>query len=352
MKDGVKLFIILLIMMLLVGGAFFALKQSSVIPDNPIDTVGNTPSNLYNGGLFCQDSEGKVFFSNVYDGGALYSMDLDESNIKKLNKYSSKWINAAGDYLYYYESSDGSAAIAGFGGRMMGLYRQKKTSTKLKCLDKTPCGAVVVVGNYIYYQHYTNAGKEGMTLYKMKTDKSEYGQVIKDFVDPSCAYEGNIYYAGTSGDHTLYRLNTPSDSVVDISQETVYNPVINSSGTGVYYMNVMDDYKIYFLDLSNGDNSQITDERVDCFNVAGAYIYYQTNDSEEPALMRCTLDGQDSELVASGVYTNINSTSEYVYFRRFDTEDMMFKVPVNGAPVASEFTAAKDAAKKEAKDGI
>ena len=42
-------------------------------------TPGNLAGNLNNNGLFCEDSEaGIVYFSNSYDGGALYSMKSNE----------------------------------------------------------------------------------------------------------------------------------------------------------------------------------------------------------------------------------------------------------------------------------
>ena len=58
---------------------------------NPPGTVGNTAGNLYNSGLFCE-YDGTVYFSNAADNGALYSMNVDETEVKKLNtlKYKIK----------------------------------------------------------------------------------------------------------------------------------------------------------------------------------------------------------------------------------------------------------------------
>lgn len=50
--------------------------------------TGNTAGNLYNGGLFCE-SEGVIYFSNLYDDGCLYSMLPDETDIKKLSTSAS-----------------------------------------------------------------------------------------------------------------------------------------------------------------------------------------------------------------------------------------------------------------------
>ena len=53
------------------------------VPLNDENTVGNTPGNLNNGGYFCE-SDGRVYFANAYDGYALYSMNSDESDLRKL----------------------------------------------------------------------------------------------------------------------------------------------------------------------------------------------------------------------------------------------------------------------------
>ena len=342
-KDTLRLTIILIVIVAVLITAFLVIREGSKIPENDRNTVGNTPSNLYNGGLFCEGDDGKVYFSNSYDEGSLYVMDPDESNMKKLNKYFTKWINEAGDYIYFYENSDGAAAIAGFGGHMMGVYRSKKNGEDIKCLDKTPCGIIALAGSKLYYQHYSNQNAEGMTLYTIGIDKKEGGKmVVDDVVSPACVFAGSVYYSGVNGDHNLYRINIDTDSTSQVYSGDVYNPVMVSSDT-FYYMNVADDYRIYRATMS-GENTKITEERVDCFNVAGDYIYYQAN--KENALMRCRRDGGESEMVMQGAFKDINSTSRYVYFSAFDSQGITYRCPVNGPVSVSEFSAARQAAGK------
>ncbi len=344
MKNAVKLIIFFIIFALFLAGAYYFLNIRARVPDNESSKTGNSASNLYNEGLFCEDDDdGLVYFSNPYDGGALYVMNPDESGIKKLEKYDTKWINSAGNHLYYYQAADGSNAIAGFGGHMMGVYRSDKKGRHIKCLDKTTSGTIALAGNYLYYEHYTNTNKEGMTLYKMRIDKTDGGQVAKEIIDPSCVYNGSIYYAGTNGDHSLYRLDTATDNAAAIFEGTVWNPVLLSDGDTLFYMNVMDKYRLYRASLSSGEETRLTDDRVDCFNVTDSYIYYQKNDKDEPALMRCRLDGSDNEVVATGIYTHLNSTSRYLYFQRFDDYDSVFHTPVAGPVAVSEFGGARSA---------
>ena len=101
-KNALVVAIPLIIILLIVIVSRFA-QALKAIPKNPADTVGNTAGNLYNGGTFCE-AAGKVYFSNPYDGGSIYSMNPDQSNIKKVIGASASFINAAGDYIYYYSN--------------------------------------------------------------------------------------------------------------------------------------------------------------------------------------------------------------------------------------------------------
>ena len=65
---------------ILIGALFTAVYIGGKIPMNDAGTTGNTAGNLNNGGLFCE-SDGKVYFANAYDGGALYCMNPNETEI-------------------------------------------------------------------------------------------------------------------------------------------------------------------------------------------------------------------------------------------------------------------------------
>ncbi len=73
----------------------------SRVPANDISVTGNTAGNLNNSGLFAEDN-GKVYFSNAYDDGRLYSMNADETDVKRLTGSRVSSINVGGKFLYYY----------------------------------------------------------------------------------------------------------------------------------------------------------------------------------------------------------------------------------------------------------
>ena len=342
MKSVIKVIAAIVVGIALMAGMFYVIHLHNMIPENPPSTVGNTAGNLFNGGLFCEAEDGRVYFSNSFDGGSIYSMMPDESDMKKLNKFKSKWINSGGDYLYYYQSADGSAAIAGYSGQVMGVYRQKKDSKKAKCLDRTAAGAMVLLGSKLYYQHNTNSGGEGMTIYRMSIDKKDYGMLANEILDPSCVAGGSIYYAGVYGGHNLYRLDTSSGHGSQVYQGDVWNPVFTDSDN-FYFMNVKDNYRVHKGSISSGQSERITQERADCFNIAGGYVYYQASEGDEPGLMRCRLDGSDSEMVTPGYYTAINATSRYVYFMKFGDDKVTLKTSVNGPASSQEFSNARSA---------
>ena len=100
------LVVVLLLAAIIVYG--IVKSKSMAIPENTID---NTAGNLNNGGLFCEH-DGRVYFANSYDSGCLYSMNADQTDIKKLYDLSVKFINAGGDYVFFYgETSKASSGL-------------------------------------------------------------------------------------------------------------------------------------------------------------------------------------------------------------------------------------------------
>ena len=334
--------IIFIIALLLVLGVVSVLNiLGKRVKFNDDAAIGNTAGNINNGGLFAED-DGRVYFSNPYDRGYLYSMNPDETDVKKIANSHVQNILAHGDYVYYYlDTADGGTGL-GYVVRTFGLYRSNKDGKNAVCLDRTACTAMQLVGNYIYYQRYNN--KEFTKTYKIKIDKTENELVSDVIINPAAADYGRIYFNGTEKDHYLYALDTRQDVIYTVYQGNLWYPQYQNGY--IYYMDVANDYRICRYSLSDNSVEVLTNDRADMFNVSDNYIYYTKSDPSDPCLKRMRIDGQDNETVAPGIFCDINLTSQYAYFRAYGTEVPMYKTPINGAVNVSTFTAAEEAAKK------
>lgn len=343
MKKNWKYILFFAILILFLALSLIISGLKSRIPSNDISVTGNSAGNLNNGGLFCE-LNGKVYFANAYDNGCLYSMNLDEGDMKKLatGKFSS--INGAGDYLYYFMDTASSGIGFGYVLRTYGIYRSKTNGKNSTCLLKDGCVTMQLVGDYLYYQRYNN--KDFTKFFKMKTDKSENIQVSDEIINPAACNNGIIYFNGQSEDHYLYALDTRNDSISTVYEGNLWYPIYKDGY--IYYMDVGENYRICRYSLADDHVEILTHDRADCFHVGSSYIYYQKNDKNAPALMRMRLDGSEPEVVAEGVYQNINITSYYVYFNGFNSSTPVYRTPLEGPVNVTEFTAARDAALQQA----
>lgn len=163
----------------------------------------------------------------------------------------------------------------------------------------------------------------------------------------SCALpDGTAYYNGTQTNHYLYRYNTHSNSSDTVFKGNLWYPVYENGY--VYYLDVANDYRLCRYSLSEKQVEILTHDRVDCFNLAGGYVYYQKNSADAPALKRVTLDGRNEETVLEGIFTHISVTSRYVYFADFENKTPVYRTPISGPVSVSTFEAAKNAALKYA----
>lgn len=320
---------------------------TSHIPLNDDAAVGNTPGNLNNGGLYCE-LDGRVYFANAYDNYALYSMNADESDIRKLNDGAFSCINAAGNYLYYSMIGETEDYDLGFIGTPYGVYRSKLNGKKAVGLDRCHIIHMQLCGNYIYYEKYDN--KSAVSLEKIKINKKEKQTVIPEMIlNPSCYADGKIYYNGDdkNKDHYLYALDTATDTISLIWEGDVWNPIVQDGY--VYFMDISSDYRLCRYSLYDDVVEVLTNERLDMFNIYNNYIYYQVSSPTDPALKRMLLDGSSQETVAEGVFQNINITSQYVYFNAFGEPAPVYKTSTFGPVNVTTFDAAMQAAAKENK---
>jgi hypothetical protein len=339
MSAKAKNILILLITIVIIALLLVLVVFSGRIDFNDDYTVGNTPGNLNNGGYFCE-SDGRVYFANAYDNYALYSMNPDESDMKKLHSHAVSYISKGGDYLYYFMSSDSNGSGLGFIRKTSGIYRSNLKGKDMLCLERCQISTMQLCGNYLYYEKYDNT--DGSSLDKIRIDKKEKETLAAERINPNCFVDGTIYYMGTEDDHYLHALNTANDSTRVVWEGDIWNPIYQNGY--VYYMDVANDYRLCRYSLSDNVVEVLTDERIDLFNVYDNYIYYQTNSKTSSALKRMLIDGSSQEVVMDGVYQNINITSQYVYFNAFDEPTPVYRTSTYGSVNVTEFDTAMQAA--------
>ncbi len=328
-KRLIAIFAAIMVIAAVIGSVVLA-KYLSQIPENPSDTIGNTSGNLNNRGLFCEH-DGSIYFSNLTDHNYLYRMNSDCTGAELVAEVPVAYINAAGDYIYFYFDDPGGTKFMGVAGRMSGIFRIKKGEKDFVCLDKCTSGVLNLIGNTLYYEHYDNT--DGMQLYHSSLDGKDKGLAVDEIINPACVVNGDIYYC--EQDSMKLKLYRPGDSSGRVYMDyAVYNPVVD--GSDLYFMNMNDNYCLYRYSLSSGDLTKITNERVDTFNVYGSVIFYQRN--RDPALIRVNTDGTNATIVAVGNFENINCTSTYTFFSPFKENEIYITNTFGGNGGASRFT--------------
>ena len=335
--------VLIVLLVLIIGlGSFAVIRRVRGIEQNPEETVGNTGGNLNNGGYFCETAD-SIYFANFYDEGTLYRMNKDRSDIQKLSGAAVGFLNNGGNYLYYYQLNSSAASSLGFVVRVSGLYRSNLKGEQVICLDKADCDRVILIGNNVYYTKAVD-GMDTLCLHRVSTDK-KHQQMLTDFLlNPASAVNGIIYYNGTKEDHYLYTYDTRSDLSTLVAEYQMWFPVYDNGS--IYFLDLSNNYRLCRLSLSDGALNVLTQDRVECFNVANGYVYYQTTDPTDPALYMTTSDGGEPVRLADGVYHNINIAGGYVYYTGFQTDIPMYTAPLGSASV-STFDEAKAIAMQE-----
>ena len=311
--------------------------RNQQIPMSPSDH-GNSAGNLHNSGLV-YEMDGKVYFSNPNDNNCLYSMNPDESDPKRITSMGVKYINGANGYLYFYmDSTQKSSNVTGLGTvtSQYGLYRCKTSGKDQTCLLRDFCGEVQLCGENLYFQVNSGTG----SLEKIRVDKKNRAVVANEPISPVCYDNGIIYFTGVTEDHNIHTMHiVEGNRISTIINGHFFFPVVQNGY--IYYMNGDDNYTLWCTNLSNGKAQCVIPERLDCYTMDGSHIYYSFSDPEAPALKRCNLDGSDPVVLYNGIVNSINLSSQYVYFKVYGTDNVMYHMPLDGSEPVSAFTVRK-----------
>lgn len=333
MKKVIGKVALILSVLLIIGGVCFYRYYFRVLYNDSY-VNGNSAGNLYNNGMFCE-SNGSVFFANPSDEYKLYVMDADGSNVKKICEDSVAYINADEHYVYYTRASSGAnTAFSFLHINTYSLCRIRRDGRgEIKILDDAPCIYASLVGNYIYYLHYDT--EEATTMYKVKLDGEDQKQISTSPYFTCSTNRQYIYYNGLTNDHNVYRFDTTNDTQSLLYQGNCWMPTVVNDSV-LYFIDCENNYKLARVDLATGEKVILCEDRVDCYNVSGNYIYFQRN-SDDAALCRINTDGSNYTEIKSGVFNEINVTSKYVYFSDFFS-DVVYRCPVSSDGPAEFFT--------------
>lgn len=311
---------------------------SQRITPNESTEIGNTAGNLNNKGLFCEQ-DGIVYFSNAYDNDVLYSMNADETEVKRLNDVGVSSINADSKRIYYSQTGSADGSGLGYVRSGTGMYRCNLNGDNTYCYTKDPVGILALSGNNLYFQHYEV--ETGAYLDVTPIDKKEHNPLLYAMVTPASISGTTIYYGGNDTDHYLYALDTNSNTSTLVWEKQLWNPVYQDGY--IYFMDLRSDYELHRYNLSTGEEQTLSTDRLDFFNVYGNVIYYQKSSTDSPALKRINIDGTGEEIVKEGVFESVNITSQYAYFNEFDKPTPVYHQSTHGTinpsvwmPIAEE----------------
>ncbi len=334
MKKKKGVFIVIgIALVIIVFCIIYYFSEKTYYNDENVD--GSTPGNIYNNGLFCQLDD-TIYFSNLEDDGALYSMDTKMTTYSKLCTDKVNFINACGKYIVYNrinnkkEHSSGSALVF----INVGVYRVHLNGKRMIRLDKSPSTSVHQYGNDIYYHCYDS--DDAYSLYSVGLDGENRKQVLKEPVSNAMITNQYIYYTGVSQDHDIYRLSKTSNQK-ELVKEGNYSQVILKDST-MYCINNDDNYSIVRMNPDGTSESTLVNDRVSTYNITadGNYLFYQADGGDHNGVYVVNLLNGETNLVEAGDYQNLCLTEDYLFFNKFNA-DSMYYVSLSNPTVARSF---------------
>lgn len=316
------------IIIVLVAAAFILVfviaKFSGRVIPNTEGAVGNSACNLYNGGLFCADDK-RIYFSNLKDGGSLYSMSKNLSDFEYMQEDTAGYINNTSNYVVYsrlnYTRNDSVKHVLQFS--YSGIYRvTKKGSHSIGGIYSYDVGSVGLIGNEVYYQKHEKDGN--MNLYRAGLDGKNDELLLEEKIVPGTLTSSKIYYAGAEDDHYIYSFDPDSKQKVVIYKGNCYQPAL--IGGNIYFISLSKNYNIAKIDEYGQNPTILVEEKCTFYNVTPdeQYVVYQIDDGKNNRLEMMNLSTFEKTVIKKGDYNGINIIDDKVFFREFGTDEVYY----------------------------
>lgn len=255
---------------------------SSETPE-PKPTTQNDPEiiseDIFNNGS-CSIQGDRIYFCNNNDGGSLYSMKTDGSDIRKLNEEWTQWFYLADNMIYY---QNGSGQICSM--NTDGTGQQK--------LNDDNSSNINVVDGRIYYCNID----DNFILYSMNTDGSDRKKLSDDTPLYMNVVGDRIYYSGElngSGEKGIYSIKIDGSDKIKLSDDLPFQMDVKDNW--IYYNNQNDNYKLYTMKTDGSDRHKLIDDYAPSMNIVGDRIYYIKGD--EWTIYSVKTDGTERRLLS------------------------------------------------------
>lgn len=326
MKKAIR-FIIPGIILLAAAGIIIANFLSNRIPSNSPDTIGNTAGNLNSGGIFCE-IDGTIFFSNPYDGGRLYSMKSDCTDIRYVSGDKASCINAAGQFVYYIKNNGTSDDITViFRSDLFGIVRCRTDGSDSDTLVSGYSTDLSLTGNTLVYNE--NDGTEATTS-SIDIRGENQKTVSRRNCSTASVMDGTVYYSNSGDNHSVYSLDLDDSTISLYMDGNTY--MANMVGNELYYIDLDNGSALTKVNLDTYEQYVLSEDECTLYNVYNNIVYYSVG-GDNPSLKRMNTDGTDKTTVMEGSISTISCTSQYTFFQLEGDETLYRTETYNGTGI-------------------
>lgn len=320
------------------------IQKQNQYTDTANQFIGNSPGNLINLGIVCQNGDW-IYFANPGDSNRLYRVSTNGFGKQKMaDEDPITCINAGSEWLYYIE---GDVDCGGYLMRMrtdgsdkqklsdelytwLCFYKDKlyfnSTQDGLGCMNPDgsqvifldpstshlSTSAAVIMDDWIYYSRNKNSSNGWYNeLYKVRIDGNYITKITKlsgEIHIINFVIVGDWIYFVNYEDKILYRIQIDGTNLNQVNNQIEWGS-LNANGSWLYSWNY-DKNTIYRMDVNGTQIENILQDSASNLNIVNDWIYFENStkwqsNSEKYHdaiihLYRAHLDGSGLELVGEG----------------------------------------------------
>ena len=255
--------------------AYFSVDTSSTVPLTQVNTyigtaLTSTPrliiydtkqKDIASGsitGISLSDDSGTIDVpvSLHYDGSQQIPTGNGNSSVNLVNTGFSV-VDSDDEWMYYVNTADKSK-----------LYKKSVSGVDNSPISDDKVGYINLLGDWVYYINYTDDSK----IYKVRTDGTQKQKVSDDMASCLNILSGKIYYINHSDRARIYVIDSQGRRQLCSDSASMLSA---GSNNFLYYVNTLDDNKLYKYLLTNNTKSTVSDVSVQFLNVLGdSSVFY------------------------------------------------------------------------------